>query len=378
MPWYLLVFSLLFVQSAMAENISIVGNPSIHHMNGIEHIFARDSNGHLREWWRKPKSDWHREDLSAIFKGRKIAGNPISSAVNGIQHVFARDINGHLLEWWWRAKDGWHLEDLTPAGKTIIGDPFYYNNHQGVQYVFAQDSDKNLRVWWWTPYNTWSSIDLTNIEGLNKHVDGHLAGNPFFAIEQNGTVHVFARNTNGHLIEWWWTPQNGLHIENLTAVVGGQTIAGDPTISFYRKHLGPKFYHTHSVYARSSNGHLLAWQWRGYHHKGWKLENLHQMKFKFVDFISNSGEKISGDPKACGDKRKIFVRDSNNHLKLWKHFSNGWQITDLTAAYGGTTISGNPMPYCYKNQTYIVARNTNGYLHHWNLKGTTWLAKEIK
>ncbi len=34
MPWYLLVFSLLFLQSAMAEDISIVGNSSLHQLNG--------------------------------------------------------------------------------------------------------------------------------------------------------------------------------------------------------------------------------------------------------------------------------------------------------------------------------------------------------
>jgi hypothetical protein len=375
MPWYLLVFSLLFLQSAMAEDISIVGNPSIHKLNGVQYIFAHDTNGHLREWWGNPESDWYREDLSALFNGQKIAGNPISSAVNGIQHVFARDINGRLLEWWWRVEDGWHLEDLTPAGETIIGDPFYYNNNNGVQYVFAQDSDGDLRVWWWTAQDAWSSIDLTHFEGLNEDIEGHLAGNPFFAIEQNGTLHVFARNTDGDLIEWWWTPEHGLHIENLTIAVGEQTIVGDPTISFYRTHLKGEFYYTHNVFARSPDGHLLEWQWTSY--EGWKLQDLH--KIKFVDFISNSGETISGNPKTCSEWKNIFVRDSNDHLKFWKNLSNGWQITDLTNVNGGTTISGNPIADCSDYNTKdIVARNSNGYLHHWSLRGTTWLAREIK
>lgn len=348
----------------VAANPIIDGNPSIYEMNGTIHIVARDTNGHLREWWGTPESGWHLEDLSAIFNGEKIAGNPIGIGVNGVQHIFARDTNEHLREWWWISEDGWHLEDLTYAGETIVGDPFYYYNGKGVQYVFAQDSDGDLRIWWWVAQDGWKSIDLTNavdfltdFKGLNQNIEGHLAGNPFLSIDANGAIHIFGRNSNDHLIELWWTPQDGLHIEDLTAIVGGQTIVGDPAIPLHYKD---------SVFARSPNGHLLEWQWQA--NQGWKLEDLH----------TNTGETISGDPKTCDDGKNIFVRDANGHLKFWENSSNQWQITDLTTVNGGKTISGDPMANCSSaNQKDIVARNSDGYLHHWSFRGSNWQATEF-
>jgi hypothetical protein len=40
--------------------------------------------------------------------------------------------------------------------------------------------------------------------------------------------HVFARDDSGHLREWWWEPDTGWHLEDLSAAVGGQLISGNP------------------------------------------------------------------------------------------------------------------------------------------------------
>ena len=191
--------------------------------NGTQHVFVRDSNNNLLERWWTADSGWHLENLSLAVGGQTIASNPIYFNENGVQHIFAIDFNGHLREWW-RTDGGWHLEDLSLAvgGQIVKGELVYFFN----QHIFARDTDGHIQQWWKAANSGWHLDNFHLALGVDI-----IAGNPVY-FNDNGIQHLFARDRNNHLREWW-NVDGEWHLEDLTVVVGGQTIASDPV--YYNK-----------------------------------------------------------------------------------------------------------------------------------------------
>lgn len=381
-----------FLQSVIAddqESVLISGDPSYHMHTNYMHVFARDLNGHLREWWGNDEIGWNLQNLTNVVGGQTIASNPVSYNDNGTQHVFARDSNGHLREWWWTAELGWHLEDLTEkvGGTTIVGDPFYYNEKiydysttpyksKTRQHVFARGSNGHLLQWWWTAELGWNLEDLTNVVGGQT-----IAGNPV-SIYVNDTLHVFARDSNGHLREWWWTEKLGWHLEDLTHMVGeNHTIASDPDVSFF-VHDYDTFVGEYVLVAQGTNGHLLEWKWNSKSNH-WTINDL---------TAAVGGQTIAGKPAyntiSLNRYRKknynIFARDSNGHLLQWWWLNEtGWNVTNLTTGVvGGKIISGNPISIhqqrVFDTDKNIFVRDYKGRLLHWSWSNSTWQVTELK
>src|SRR5690242_505608 len=67
-----------------------------------QHVFGRDTAGHLHHWYWGPDSggvqqqDW----------GGSLAGDPVGFSYGDEQHVFGRDTAGHLHHWYWSPDSG--------------------------------------------------------------------------------------------------------------------------------------------------------------------------------------------------------------------------------------------------------------------------------
>ncbi|WP_069471234.1 matrixin family metalloprotease [Candidatus Marithrix sp. Canyon 246] len=122
----------------------------------FEYLFMRDDKNNLYALLFSSYFGFL-ENLSKAVDGQTIAGDPVYYREdNGTEHIFVRDTNNHLREWWWTTDSGWHLEDLSIAvgGQTIASDPVYYNEN-GKQQIFAIDSEGKIRQWWWTIETGW-------------------------------------------------------------------------------------------------------------------------------------------------------------------------------------------------------------------------------
>ncbi len=215
--------------------------------NGTQHVFVRDTNNNLLERWWTVDSGWHLENLSFAVGGQTIASKPIYFNDNGVQHVFAIDFNGHLREWW-RTNGGWHLEDLSLAvgGQIVKGELVYFFTENGNQHIFARDTDGNIQQWWRTANSGWHLENFNFALGVEI-----IAGNPVY-VNDNGVQHLFARDNNNHLREWW-TLDGNWHLEDLSIAVGGQTIASDPV--YYKKN-GKQ-----QIFALDAEGNIRQWWW---------------------------------------------------------------------------------------------------------------------
>ncbi len=215
--------------------------------NGTQHVFVRDTNNNLLERWWTADSGWHLENLSLAVGGQTIASKPISFKENGVQHVFAIDSNAHLHEWW-RTDGGWHLENLSLAvgGQTVRGELIHFFTENGNLHIFARDTDGHIQQWWRAANSGWQLENFNFALGVEI-----IAGNPVY-VNDNGVQHLFARDINNHLREWW-TLDGNWHLEDLSIAVGRQTIASDPV--YYNKN-GKQ-----QIFALDAEGRIRQWWW---------------------------------------------------------------------------------------------------------------------
>jgi hypothetical protein len=118
----------------------------------------------------------------------------------------------------------------------------------------------------------------------------------------DGVHHVFARGVDNHLLEWWWTWNDGWNISDLTAISWGKEISDVPS-SFTADG-------AHHVFACGVDGHLYEWWWTW--NDGWNIsvlmENLCQKDNDGDGYSVNQGDCNDNDPtihpnatEICGD-----------------------------------------------------------------------------
>lgn len=239
----------------------------------------------------------------------------------------------------------------TTATPKFVGN-LAYGRNSAFEHLFMRDENNQLRELWWTS-------DFSRLENLSAAVGGQkIAGDPFYYRENNGTQHIFVRDENNHLREWWWRADSGWHVTNLSLAVGGQTIASN-SIAF--KENGVQH-----VFAVDFNGDLREWWWTS--DSGWNLENVslavggQTVRGEFVHFSQANGILY------------IFTRDNDGQLQQWWRTANGdWHLENLHLSLGVGIIAGNPVYFNDNGVEHIFARDTNSHLREWwKTPNTDW------
>ena len=221
------------------------------------------------------------------------------------QHVFARNTNGDLIQYWWNPNQSWAAENLTQRGNIgaayrIASDPVVdqFLREAGVptEHVFARNTNGDLIQYWWNPNQSWAAENLTqrgNIGAAYRIASDPAVGS--FGSAASRWEHVFARNTNGDLIQYWWNPNQSWAAENLTQrgnIGTAYRIASDPAVDQFPEGDVP----TQHVFARNTNGDLIQYSWNP--NQSWAAENLTQRR------QHQDGSFAIGTPTwACGSSR---------------------------------------------------------------------------
>jgi len=247
---------------APAGSATIGSLPTAFASPGQMHVYVRGSNGHLLHWVTGSVSGrWGADDWTASAQAggspyTDIAGNPGGFVYNGIggvqQQIFARGSDGTLHHWVYSVKNN-KVSAGADWGGRLTGNPSPVIWGE-VQAVFARGTDGRLRMWWWQTSDPdyvhqqeWGGPQLASDASplaLAGAVDG--VGNPSDDID----LHVYARDTAGHLQHWVFDPQAGGSptVEDLTAA-SGFSIAGDPSGFTY---IGQQ----HVYFGDAATGHL--------------------------------------------------------------------------------------------------------------------------
>ena len=189
-----------------------------------EHVFARNTNGDLIEYYWEPQYGCARENLTqytTIGTAYRIVSDPAVDQylVGGHPslHVFARNTNGDLIQYYWEPQYGGaqNLTQYTTIGTAyrIVSDPavdqYLVGGHPSL-HVFARNTNGDLIQYYWEPQYGWRAENLTQYTTIGTAY--RIVSDP--AVDQYPvggvpTLHVFARNTNGDLIQYYWEPQYG-------------------------------------------------------------------------------------------------------------------------------------------------------------------------
>lgn len=277
------------------------------------------------------------------------------------RHVFARDGGGNLIFYRenWLDPDVWEHENLSarfPAGHEIVGRPRPVATWHPTPRadVFARNSAGELIHYWWTEQDDWLAENLT----VEEVVDGPLfTSTPVPVAVYNHPYldhHVFGLNDVGELIYYWWSaePPGNWHARNLTADLGGPIMLGEPVV------VDVAVGGLH-IFGRNSMGQLIHY-WRDAPRSGdWHTQNL---------TADLGGPTMVSEPAVVVGSHDgylhydIFARNSADQLIHywwyggWRGPSpSGWYAENLTTLISGWHIRGNPI---------ALVSHQNGYLRH--------------
>ena len=311
----------------------------------IENVGTNTQSSPKIEWYLTPKiHSWDNAISLGVITYNSLDPNSYISKVpqtlnipsnlpHGIYYLGARvRLEGDSVE---KNNSSWLDYPITILPK-FVGN-LSYSSNSAVQHVFMRDENNQLRELWWT-------LDFIRLENLSAAVDGQtIAGDPVYYREDNGTQHIFVVDTNNHLREWWWTHKTGWKLEDLGIAVGKPAYFNDNGVQH--------------IFARDTNGHLREWRWTA--DSGWHLEDLS---------LVVGGQTIVSDPVYFNDNgvQHVFAIDSNGHLREWWWTSdNGWRLENLSVAVGGQTVTGQLSYFNENGVQHIFARDTNGHLREW-------------
>ena len=220
----------------------IVGSPSAFYdpADGLIHAYVRDTHGNLVEYDNGHVGGvpWNAWGLSVgASGGGPVTGTPDAFYLrtDGLIHVYVPGPSGDLVEYDnghvygvpWNA---WDLSYGASGGGTITGTPnAFYDPADGLIHVYVTASNGQL-----TEYDNgnlnghpWNAWGLS----FGASGGGPVTGSPSALLDAvDGLIHVYARATNGDLVEYV-NGNVGGHPWNawdLTAGSGGPTIACDP------------------------------------------------------------------------------------------------------------------------------------------------------
>jgi hypothetical protein len=214
----------------------------------MQHSFGRNADDDLIHYYWYPAAGWQAENLTQRpnigndFRiqrphGLKVINGPTYDAGAPVQHVFGRNSSGHLIHYYWIKSLGWAAENLTTGYSNIgtayriFGEPEVINLQSGsipMQHVFGRSSTGDLIHYYWYPAAGWQAENLTqrltteNPPQPPNTVDTYRLQHGLKVI--NGPTsdagapvqHVFGRNSSGDLIHYYWIKSLGWAVENLT------------------------------------------------------------------------------------------------------------------------------------------------------------------
>ena len=272
-------------------------------------------------------------------------------ALNGRVHAYRRTTAGDLVEFINDGLNGrvWNAYDLTAdaGGPGLAGEPVPLALGNTV-HVYARTSNGDLVEYVSDGLNgrVWNAYDIA-LAALGPGIGGDPA-----PVAVGSTVHVYARSQYGDLVQFVGDGLNGRvwNAYDLSAVSVGPHLAGDPaTVA-----LGSVVH----VYATAVNGDLVEYASDGLNGRAWNAYDL---------TADAAGPAIAGDPApvVLGNTVHVYTRSRNGDLV--EYVSDGldgrvWNAYDITADAGGPGVAGDPAPLTLAPTVHVYATRTGGDL----------------
>jgi len=338
---------------------------------------------------------WHWVDLSFAAKGTPAnrvpdaAGNPFGYMFNAgeTQHVVYRGTNNRLNELWWNSQEGWHWVDLSfvAKGAPANGVPDaasdlsgYAIDAQGTQHIFYRSGDNRLNELWWNSQEGWHWVDLSYVAQGAPNGVPNAAGNPFgYMFNAFGTQHVVYRGTNNRLNELYWDNQ-GWHWVDLSFVAQGAP-NGVPDAASDLSGYTIDAQGTQHIFYRSGNNRLNELYWDN---QGWHWVDLSYVAQGAPNGVPNAAGSPFGYMFNAFGTQHVVYRGTNNRLNELYWDKQGWHWVDLSyvaqGAPNGVPDAASDLSGCAidaQGTQHIFYRSGNNRLNelYWDNQGWHWV-----
>jgi peptidoglycan-N-acetylglucosamine deacetylase len=321
---------------------AILGTPSavINGTNGSIHMYATGSNGDLVEYVNDGQNGrvWNAYDLSLSTGSGPVAPGPAATYDPTAQRVqiMATGSNGHLIEF---VNDGiggraWNAYDLSAVaggGGGVVGTPNIFVAKSLLEvFVRASNGDLVEYVNDGAGGHLWNVYDLSAVSG-----GGPIVGTPT-TISLSSTLHVYAQSWTGDLLEFVNTGgANAWSAYDLSAVTGAGRIVGSPSAIVFASS------GTVHVYAQNSNGDLVEFASDGLGGRVWNAYDL-SVDAGGGRFVGGSPDVVFFPPTGTVH---IYIRGANNDLLEYVNdyqVGHVWNTYDLTYFGYGSSIGTDP------------------------------------
>lgn len=230
---------------------TFVGTPALAEQDSI-HVLCRTETGALMHLREDHDAGWTATNVTIRAGGLtrvELTDDPIlvNDRAGGMLSAVTRSKNGAVLLFRWMDEGGWSSIDLTASARppshvlpaasrlsAVVDD-------EGTVHVAARDAEDGLIHLWCTHSGAAGGGRVAVAPSALAH-GGNISGSPVIAVGPEGGVHVFARRER-ELLLFRWTPVCGWTLENLTRErrsLGRFEPACDPVLSSdeYTMHIG--------------------------------------------------------------------------------------------------------------------------------------------
>ncbi len=338
-------------QTVTAGGPNVLGDPSAVVVGSAVHVFGQAAGGDLVEYVNDGAAGrpWNAYDLTVAAGGIPLAGSPHAvTTPQGLVYIFARGVNGDLVEYVNAGAAGriWSYGDLSllaAGGGPVTGAPApLFQPTLGVVEVYVAGPAGHLIDYESAVTGGWATTDVSAVSGGPA-----IGGTPSALFDDaQGIVHVYAQASFGDLVEYVNDNANGQawHAYDLNGVAGGGPIASDPSALNF----GLGSIH---VYAENSVGDLVEYVNDSAYGRIWNVYDLSVAAAG--SFIAGTPAAIS-----LGASRRIHVyaRAANNDLVEFVNdgsYGRLWNSYDLTSAAYGPSIGTNPSAVSFADIVHV-------------------------
>ncbi|MDL1981949.1 MAG: immune inhibitor A [Deltaproteobacteria bacterium] len=284
----------------------------------VEHLAGTTGSHLIHFYWSPAPGHWQAQDLTLLTEYSIIGNVTAWVTPDGpytVEHIAGCDLEGRLLVFYRSTRDDqWKIVDVTEKTGRYVFSGFTSwqtpNGPYNVEHVAARDADGRLLVFWWSPAHDWQVVDVTAKTGYIISSDitsWQIRRDPFLYEYLAATS-----SANGRIIVFSWTPEHDWRAQETWYV---SSDGATPWLVGDVEHLA----------GVGTDGTLFV-LWR--HGTEW---------WRRVDITDITGERVEGRPTSYqlmdGEERVelLGARSPDGHaLVFWWKPSRDWQAMDLT------------------------------------------------
>jgi len=313
----------------------------------IEHVFYRDANGDLMEFYAGADKHWFRTNLTTTANAPKAASNPSVYFVEGdkVAHVVYRGTDNQIHELYnAREPNKWFHSNLSMVSNApkAAGCPCGYAGPDSTQHIFYRTDDGSINELYFTKEGGakgWQSRNLTTDTNAPKAASDPgafmLPASWMKFMKDRDRQHVLYRSTDGQINELFFsTKDKKWETVNLSAATNAPKAAGHPMGYFLESG------NTQHVVFRTNEGDICELYYPiDAKEPKWNLRNLTQ---------DASAPKAASDPTAYvrnHDKSEYVVYRSEDGQIQEMFFSpkqTKWAHHNLSATTKAPKAMGTP------------------------------------